>query len=261
DAHDRHEPVAVGGRELRGDVLVGLAVVLPALGVADDDVLRVERGEEGPRDLARVRAAVVRREILPAVGDRQVIRRHERLHAAQVGEGREDRDLDRPEVVLRVAQGPCELLNERDRLQVIEVHLPVAGDERGAGHLLDQPSTSNPGRSLPSRNSRLAPPPVEMCPNASSANPSCRTAAAESPPPTTARPSTSVSAWATARVPAANGSSSKTPIGPFQKTVAESRMAAANASADSGPMSRPSPSAPNGVDSIASAAATAVSAS
>ena len=54
------------------------------------------------------------------------------------------------------------------------------------------PETSMPGRSLPSRYSRLAPPPVEMCPKAASSKPSVRTAAAESPPPTTDRPSTSV---------------------------------------------------------------------
>ena len=47
-----------------------------------------------------------------------------------------------------------------------------------------------PGSSLPSRYSRLAPPPVEMWPNASSSKPRLRTAAAESPPPTTERPST-----------------------------------------------------------------------
>ena len=64
-----------------------------------------------------------------------------------------------------------------------------------------------PGSSLPSRNSRLAPPPVEMWPKAASSKPRVRTAAAESPPPTTERPpaaETSVRACATARVPSAN---------------------------------------------------------
>ena len=46
-----------------------------------------------------------------------------------------------------------------------------------------------------------------------------RSAAAESPPPTTVVPSQRAIASATARVPAANGSSSKAPIGPFQNTV------------------------------------------
>ena len=91
-----------------------------------------------------------------------------------------------------------------------------------------------PGRSLPSRYSRLAPPPVEMCPKAASSKPSWRTAAAESPPPTTVRPSTLVSASATARVPPAKASNSNTPIGPFQNTVLASPSAAANAFPDSG---------------------------
>lgn len=58
-----------------------------------------------------------------------------------------------------------------------------------------------------------------MYPNAESSNPSRRTAAAESPPPTTDSRSTSLSARATARVPRANASNSNTPIGPFQKTA------------------------------------------
>ena len=40
-----------------------------------------------------------------------------------------------------------------------------------------------------------------------------------SPPPTTVVPDAAATASATARVPAANGSSSNAPIGPFQKTV------------------------------------------
>ncbi len=79
-----------------------------------------------------------------------------------------------------------------------------------------------PGRSLPSRYSRLAPPPVEMWPNWSSEKPSWRTAAAESPPPTTVSAPLAVAstrAWATALVPSANGAISNAPIGPFQKTV------------------------------------------
>ena len=86
-----------------------------------------------------------------------------------------------------------------------------------------------PGRSLPSRYSRLAPPPVEMCPKASSSKPRVRTAAAESPPPTTERPSILVSASATARVPSAKASNSKTPIGPFQNTVLAPEIASAKA--------------------------------
>ena len=88
-----------------------------------------------------------------------------------------------------------------------------------------------------------------------------RTAAAESPPPTTDKPETLVNASAMTRVPFANFSISKTPIGPFQKTVFASRISFAKFSADSGPMSRPNPDAPKSVSSILFALVTTVSAS
>src|SRR5690554_2835892 len=234
-----------------------------SLRVADDDVLTVERFQEGGRDLTGVGAGCVCGDILAPELDRKPIGRHQRLHRTQVSERREDCDLHLGEVVAGVLQTPGEFLHERDRLQVVEVHLPVAGDQRHAaarGHA-SHPSTSSPGRRLPSRNSRLAPPPVEMWPNWPSLNPSARTAAAESPPPTTESPLASVSASATARVPAAKASNSKTPIGPFQKTVADARIASAKRAAVCGPMSRPMPCSRQGVFSNESAAVTACSAS
>ena len=51
-----------------------------------------------------------------------------------------------------------------------------------------------PGSFLPSKYSSEAPPPVEMYPNCESSNPNARTAAAESPPPTTLIPFTCVNA-------------------------------------------------------------------
>lgn len=50
-------------------------------------------------------------------------------------------------------------------------------------------------------------------------------------------------------------------MGPFQNTVFDPRMTSAKRAAVSGPMSSPMPEAPNGVDSIASAAATSCAAS
>ena len=91
------------------------------------------------------------------------------------------------EVVPGVPQRPVQLLHQVGRLQVVEVHLPVAGHERhpaaapvapGAAH--GASSAVSPGSAAPSRYSRLAPPPVEMWVNASSGKPSSRTAAAES---------------------------------------------------------------------------------
>ena len=80
-----------------------------------------------------------------------------------------------------------------------------------------------PGSDLPSISSSDAPPPVERW-STRSASPNSASAAAESPPPTTVVPSQSAMASATRRVPAANGSSSNAPIGPFQNTVPASAI-------------------------------------
>src|SRR5208282_5247350 len=104
-------------------------------------------------------------------------------------------------------------------------HLPVARDQRGASRLQHHqdatpaPSSAcTPGSERPSTSSSVAPPPVERWSTACS-SPKCASAAAESPPPTTVRPGACATACATERVPAANGSSSNAPIGPFQNTV------------------------------------------
>ena len=78
------------------------------------------------------------------------------------------RDLDGLVVVLGILEGPVQLLDQVGGLEVVQVHLPVARHERDAvGH--QSSSTASPGSSLPSRYSRLAPPPVEMCPKSESA--------------------------------------------------------------------------------------------
>src|SRR6478735_12524597 len=144
-------------------------------------------------------------------------------------------------VVVLLGQGERDLLDQCDALEVGEVHLPVAGDQRLASgcHQVHASRTARPGSSLPSRNSRDAPPPVEMWVKPDSSMPRMRTAAAESPPPTTENDGDAEIASATARVPSAKGLSSKTPIGPFQNTVADLAAISENAAALSGPMSRP----------------------
>ena len=112
------------------------------------------------------------------------------------------------------------------------------------------------GADLPSISSSDAPPPVERW-STRSASPNSASAAAESPPPTTVVPSQSAMASATRRVPAANGSSSNAPIGPFQKTVPAPAITSAYASAESRPMS--SPIQPSGT-STPSSSCTSVSA-
>ena len=72
------------------------------------------------------------RQVLRAVGQPQLVAVDQGLHAAQVGERRQHRDVDLVEVLVR--QRERDLLHQRDRLEVVEVHLPVAGDQRLAAH-------------------------------------------------------------------------------------------------------------------------------
>jgi hypothetical protein len=133
-AEDRGDAVAVGGLDLVVDDGVGLGVVFAPLAVADRHVGAAELGEERPGDLPGVGARVVDRQVLGAVAHGQLVALDEGLHRAQVGEGRQDRDLDRTEVVLAVAKRPVELLDQVGRLQVVLVHLPVTGKQRNAAH-------------------------------------------------------------------------------------------------------------------------------
>mmetsp|Transcript_16505 Transcript_16505/g.56403 ORF Transcript_16505/g.56403 Transcript_16505/m.56403 type:complete len:223 (+) Transcript_16505:30-698(+) len=107
---------------------------------------------------------------------------------------------------------------------------------------------ATPGRTLPSSNSSEAPPPVEMW-DIFPANPASSTAATESPPPmmVMASASTFAMAVATAKVPFANFSNSKTPIGPFQTIVFDALTTSAKTCDVAGPTSRPSH--PSGIES------------
>src|SRR3990172_3874241 len=98
-------------------------------------------------------------------------------------------------------------------------------------------SAATPGRTFPSSNSRLAPPPVEMW-LILSARPACSTAATDSPPPTTVVAPLSANNFATALVPLAKFGNSNTPIGPFHTINFAPLIAAANWSTVAGPMSR-----------------------
>lgn len=108
-----------------------------------------------------------------------------------------------------------------------------------------------------------------MCEKSPSGMPSARTAAAESPPPTTLKaplPVAAAIASATPLVPAANAGNSNTPIGPFQKTVSALDSKVVNRLTDPGPMSRPIRSSPMasaatvcGVASAANLSATTMS--
>src|SRR5689334_2554317 len=155
-------------------------------------------------------------------------------HRPEREERRADADVDALDRRHPRQQRLDELLGLGDRL----VHLPVPGYERRARRIRAHTSASTPGSCLPSISSSDAPPPVDRCVTLS-ARPKRWSAAAESPPPTTVVPGAAAMASATARVPAANGSISNAPIGPFQKTVPAAPIVAAYFSAVRGPMSRP----------------------
>src|SRR5947208_2121961 len=125
----------------------------------------------------------------------------------------------------------------RQRLAARAVHLPVAGDERGAVHRgtaacsagAASSSATSPGSARPSRNSSDAPPPVETWVTAP-CSPARASAATESPPPTTVVPLDSASACAIAIVPRLKASTSTMPMGPFQSAVRAAATSCTNAS-------------------------------
>ena len=131
DTHDRGEPVPERRSGFGGYQCIVLMVVGAPLGVADDGEGAAQLGQERTTDLAGVRAGIVLRQILRTVGEPQPVTVDQRLYAAQVGERRDDRDVDLVEVLVRKREG--DLLHQCDGLEMIEVHLPVAGDQRFTG--------------------------------------------------------------------------------------------------------------------------------
>src|SRR6266478_4690631 len=112
----------------------------------------------------------------------------------------------------------CQNLRKKKRFNT-EYAESAETTERSGDHLLVRAST--PGSLRPPRNSREAPPPVEMC-EILSATPDWWTAATESPPPTIEMAPLSVAAataLATSIVPLAKMGISNTPMGPFQTMV------------------------------------------
>src|SRR5262249_31113644 len=127
-------------------------------------------------------------------------------HGLERRERGANHDID----VLAVGEVALDLRRERLRFRERLVHLPVGsdnllshGENRGSRFLLD--NAAPPGSSLPSRNSRLAPPRVLMC-EILSARPLLLIAATLSPPPMILVPLISETALATVIVPLANGS-------------------------------------------------------
>ena len=115
DADDRHQAVLERGERLRGDQRVVLVMVGAPLGVADHDERTPQFRQESAADLAGVGARVVLGEVLGTVGQPQLVPVDQRLHAAQVGERRDDGDIGfvSPSGVL--SSSPCPTRGGRAR--------------------------------------------------------------------------------------------------------------------------------------------------
>ena len=121
DADDGGEACGDRGPGTQVDGLVGLAEVLAALAVADDDVLRARVKQHPRRNLARVRAGLLPVAVLRA--DADVGSRSRRDRGGHVDRRRAAHDLDVREILRRLDDA----LHECGRLGRLDVHLPVTG--------------------------------------------------------------------------------------------------------------------------------------
>ena len=215
----------VGQRRLhlRVDQRVVLVVVLAPLRVPDHHVRAAELGQHRAGDLAGVRAGGVRREVLRAVADAAACRRRPAVCTLRmsVNGGSTTTSTSVSSFSVRLKASFCTSAMASRWLRFIFQLPAISGRRRAVASAIcsclqcGQTRAGSCPRGTPAtlrRRWRCARTPPRP-------SPSARTAAAESPPPTTVKPSTLVIASATPRVPAANGASSNTPIGPFQNTV------------------------------------------
>src|ERR1051326_2596817 len=126
----------------------------------------MQAGKHRWRDLPGEGALVLPVAVLRAEPDQRVVAFDERLHRTDRGERRTDNGFDL--VVILGTEQIMQLLHERDRLEVRLIHLPVAGDDRLTRHypsFVERDiltwSGTRPGKRFPSRNSSIAPPPVD----------------------------------------------------------------------------------------------------
>ena len=153
-AEHRRQAVPERGGDLAVDLLVGLAHLVPALGVPAEHEATAQLEQHGGRDLAGVGAGRLVVAVLGAERDRAA--GHDLADGRQRGERRAQHDLHASRALEPDADGR----GERAGLRQQAVHLPVADHERRAHQA--SVSASTPGSLRPSRNSRKAPPAVEM---------------------------------------------------------------------------------------------------
>merc|ERR1719191_2573230 len=118
------------------------------------------------------------------------------------------------------------------------------GSKLGQAHWIQHHASlraATPGNTLPSKSSKLAPPPVLQWLTLSSVSYFLHAVAVSPPPITVIVPALVTSTIVSMRlfVPVSNLAISKTPMGPFQMMVFEAFTAAAFNSMDFGPQSRP----------------------
>ena len=163
---------------------VGFSVVLPALAVTYNNILRAHVLKHGCGNLARISAFIVKAQILRTHGDAAVL--HSAAKTGDVRIGSAQNDL----AGLCLGHKRTKLLNEALDLGGHHVHLPVSCNYCLAVFLVHSFTShaqkriefflyiafykrsvrnylswrqATPGSSLPSRNSSDAPPPVEIC--------------------------------------------------------------------------------------------------
>ena len=112
------------GQRLFGDQRVGFLLILPPLGVAEDDVAHREFLQHPGGDLAGVSADVVLAHVLGAQPDVGIEDRFGNL--AQRREGRADDDVH----LFDVGQLDLQAAHQVQRLGHGLVHLPVAGNNQ-----------------------------------------------------------------------------------------------------------------------------------
>jgi len=207
DRDDRRQLVIQSRAHFAGHARIGLPEDEATLGVSEDYVANAQFAQHERADLAGERSVVRRMHVLRAETESRIS--EQRVHGSERGKGRCDDGLD----VVRQAFLE-QLADQLPRLCDGLVHLPVAHDQgtartRTGAHARTpwrsaaRSRAATPGSVLPSRNSSVAPPPVETCVIAL-ANPSSCAAAAASPPPTTLTAPARVAAAIaspTARVP------------------------------------------------------------
>mmetsp|Transcript_85788 Transcript_85788/g.191811 ORF Transcript_85788/g.191811 Transcript_85788/m.191811 type:complete len:221 (-) Transcript_85788:174-836(-) len=131
-------------------------------------------------------------------------------------------------------------LSFRSTPSILSLFKSPAGSASDAA-AVESSRAATPGRTLPSNNSKEAPPPVLQWDTLSTVSYFLQ-AVAVSPPPITVTAPASVTSTILSiilLVPASKGAISKTPMGPFQTMVFDFAMAASLSSMDLGPMSRP----------------------